>query len=117
MPTLNDLTIKQLKSLAKSYELTGYNKLRKNDLIELINYHTNQFGLGKKHKKKFLRGEERKKDKKEYKRIEAEKRQKIKDEKEQKKVNLTEEKLVKKEKKEKDKSRSKRKNNEKRQHK
>ena len=62
----------------------------------------------KKHKKKFLRREER---------IEAEKRQKIKDEKEQKKVNLAEEKLVKKEKREKDKSRSKRKNNEKRQNK
>ena len=43
-----------------------------------------------------MRREERKKDKKEYKRIEAEKRQKIKDEKEQKKVNLAEEKLVKK---------------------
>ena len=96
MLNLNDLTIKQLKSLAKSYELTGYSKLRKNDLIELINNHTNQLGFGKKRKKKFLRREGRKKDKKEYKRIEAEKRQKIKDEKEQKKVNLAEEKLVKK---------------------
>ena len=36
MLNLIDLTIKQLKSLAKSYELTGYSKLRKNDLIELI---------------------------------------------------------------------------------
>ena len=45
-------------------------------------------GLGKKHKKKFLRREERKKDKKEHKRIETEKRQRIKDEEEQKKVNL-----------------------------
>ena len=53
-------------------------------------------GLGKKHKKKFLRREERKKDKKEHKRIETEKRQKIKDEEEQKKVNLAEEKIVKK---------------------
>ena len=47
MPTLNDLTIKQLKSLAKSYEFTGYSKLNKSDLIELINNHTNQLGLGK----------------------------------------------------------------------
>ena len=29
MLSLIDLTIKQLKSLAKSYELTGYSKLRK----------------------------------------------------------------------------------------
>ena len=29
MLNLNDLTIKQLKSLVKSYELTGYSKLRK----------------------------------------------------------------------------------------
>ena len=36
MPTLNDLTIKQLKSLAKSYEFTSYSKLNKSDLIELI---------------------------------------------------------------------------------
>ena len=93
MLNLIDLTIKQLKYLAKSYELTGYSKLRKNDLIELINNHTNQLGLGKKHKRKFLKREERRKNKKEYKRIEAEKRQKIK---EQKKVNLAEEKLVKK---------------------
>ena len=114
MLNLIDLTIKQLKSLAKSYEFTGYSKLRKNDLIELINNHTNQLGLGKKHKK-FLKREERKKDE-EYKRIEAKKRQKIEDEKEQKKVNLAEEKLVK-EKKDKDKRKSKRKNNEKRQHK
>ena len=57
MLTLNDLTIKQLKSLAKSYELTGYGKLRKNDLIEFINNHFKQ----KKHKKKFLMREERKK--------------------------------------------------------
>ena len=52
------------------------------NLIELINNHTNQLGFGqKKHKKKFLRREERSKNKKEYKRIEAEKRQKIKAEK------------------------------------
>ena len=31
MPTLNDLTVKQLKSLAKSYEFTGYSKSRKNE--------------------------------------------------------------------------------------
>ena len=60
MPILNDLTIKQLKSLAKSYEFTGYSKLNKSDLIELINNHTNQLGLGKKHKKKFLKREEKK---------------------------------------------------------
>ena len=54
----------------------------KMNLIELINNHTNQLGFGqKKHKKKFLRREERSKNKKEYKRIEAEKRQKIKAEK------------------------------------
>ena len=54
----------------------------KMNLIELINNHTNQLGFGqKKHKKKFLRREERNKNKKEYKRIEAEKRQKIKAEK------------------------------------
>ena len=47
MLNLNDLTVKQLKSLAKSYEFTGYSKLRKNDLIKLINNHTNQLGLGK----------------------------------------------------------------------
>ena len=97
MPTLNDLTIKQLKSLAKSYEFTGYSKLNKSDLIDFIKNHTNQLGFGqKKHKKKFLRREERRKNKKEYKRIEAEMRQKSKDEKEQKKGNLAEEKLVKK---------------------
>ena len=96
MPTLNDLTIKQLKSLAKSYEFTGYSKLNKSDLIDFIENNTNQLGFGqKKHKKNFLRREERRK-KKEYKRIEAEKRQKIKDEEEQKKVNVAEEKLVKK---------------------
>ena len=44
MLTLNDLSV--LKSLAKSYELIGYSKLRKNDLIEFINNHFKQ----KKHK-------------------------------------------------------------------
>ena len=66
MPTLNDLTIKQLKSLAKSYEFTGYSKLNKSDFIDFIENHTNQLGFGqKKHKKKFLRREERRKNKKE----------------------------------------------------
>ena len=78
MPELKDLTIQQLKSLAKSYELTGYSKLNKSDLIDFIENNLD-YKQGK-----FLKREERKKDKKEFKRIEAEKRQKIKEEKEAK---------------------------------
>ena len=91
----DDLTIPQLKSLAKSLKLSGYNRLRKKDLIEFINKHL-EIPKQKKHKKKHLKREERKKDKKEFRRIEAEKREKIKFEKEKKNEDRAEEKLVKK---------------------
>ena len=95
---LNELKLTQLKSLAKNLKLTRYSRLRKNDLIALIRNHFDKrtSPKQKKHKKKFLRREERKKDKKKFKRIEAEKREKIKNEKEQKKEERTEEKREKK---------------------
>ena len=91
----DDLTVLQLKSLAKSLKLSGYNRPRKKDLIEFINKHLG-IPKQKKHKKKYLKREERKKDKKEFRRIEAKKREKIKFEKEKKKEDCAEEKLVKK---------------------
>ena len=63
-----------------------------------------------KHKKKFLRRKERKKDKNEFKRIEAEKGEKIKTEKEQRKEERREEKR---EKKRKNRNKQKQKQNEK----
>ena len=65
-------------------------------MIEFINKHLEIPKQKKKHKKKYLKLEERKKDKKEFKRIEAEKREKIKFEKEKKKEDCAEQKLVKK---------------------
>ena len=78
MVFLNELKVPQLKSFAKNFKLTGYNKVRKNDLVELISKQFKGISKEKKHKK-YLRKGERKKDKKEFRRIEAEKREKIKD--------------------------------------
>ena len=89
---MNELKVPQLKSFAKYLKLTGYNKLSKNDLVELIRKQFKGISKQKKHKKKYLRKEERKKDKKVFRRIEAEKREKIKAEKEQKKEQKAEDK-------------------------
>ena len=44
----DDLTVLQLKSLAKSLKSNGYSRLRKKDLIEFINKH---YGIPKQKKK------------------------------------------------------------------
>ena len=49
----DDLTVLQLKSLAKSLRLNRYSRLRKKDLIEFINKHL-EIPKQKKHKKKYL---------------------------------------------------------------
>ena len=50
MVNLDELKVSQLKSFAKNLKVTGYSRLRKDDLVALISKHFKQ----KNHKKKFL---------------------------------------------------------------